>query len=101
MRGKTGSLEGGRVTRRLADRSRAKSGADFRRFRLTEGVRPVLSAWTSRIPLADAANEGTPDSARECPRVTGVYEMDKTTARFAGSSSKPSNGLEPLTPSLP
>jgi len=27
--------------------------------------------------------------------------MDKTTARFTGSSSKPSNGLEPLTPSLP
>jgi len=33
--------------------------------------------------------------------VTGVYEMDKTKARFAGTSPKPSDGLEPSTPSLP
>jgi hypothetical protein len=33
--------------------------------------------------------------------VTGVYELDKLTARFAGISAKPSDGLEPSTPSLP
>ena len=32
--------------------------------------------------------------------MTGVYEMDKTKARFAGISVKPSDGLEPSTPSL-
>lgn len=50
------------------------------------------------VPLADAPNEGTPDSARECPRVTGVYEMDNATARFAAVSSKPSDELELSTP---
>jgi hypothetical protein len=35
------------------------------------------------------------------PARDGRLQMDKTTARFAGSSSKPSSGLEPETPSLP
>jgi hypothetical protein len=47
------------------------------------------------------SDEGTSGSARECPRVTGVYDLDKPNARFAGISSKPSDGLEPSTPSLP
>jgi hypothetical protein len=33
--------------------------------------------------------------------VTRVYDLDKTNRRFAGTSAKPSDGLEPSTPSLP
>jgi hypothetical protein len=33
--------------------------------------------------------------------VTGVYGRDKQLRRFAGISGKPSDGLEPSTPSLP
>jgi len=33
--------------------------------------------------------------------VTGVYDLDKLAAGFAGISAKPSDGLEPSTPSLP
>jgi hypothetical protein len=34
-------------------------------------------------------------------RLTAVYELDKVTDRFAGISAKPSDELEPSTPSLP
>jgi len=32
----------------------------------------------------DASSEGTSASARECPRVTAVYELDKSIGLFAG-----------------
>ncbi len=35
------------------------------------------------------------------PRVTGVYHLDKTNSGSSGLSAKPSDGLEPSTPSLP
>ena len=33
--------------------------------------------------------------------MTAVYELDKPIGLFAGLSFKPSDGLEPSTPSLP
>jgi hypothetical protein len=59
------------------------------------------SAWTSQFGVLVRPNEGTPASARECPRVTAVYNLDKHSEQFAGVSAKPSDGLEPSTPSLP
>jgi hypothetical protein len=70
-------------------------------FAAQRGSDSVRIRLTSRIRCADAPNEGTSASARECPRVTAVYELDKPMARFAGVSAKPSDGLEPSTPSLP
>jgi hypothetical protein len=67
----------------------------------TEGVKPVRIRFYKPNSVRRALNEGTSGSARACPRVTGVYETDKLTARFAGISAKPSDGLEPSTPSLP
>jgi len=48
-------------------------GSDAVRIRLNEPIR-----------CADASNEGTSASARECPRVTAVYELDKPIGLFAG-----------------
>ena len=68
---------------------------------LERGSDPFGSAWTSQIPPANAPEEGTSGSARECPHVTAVCHGDNPAAHFAGISAKPSDGLEPSTPSLP
>jgi hypothetical protein len=67
-----------------------------------EGVkRGFGQACSSGNRAASRDREGTSDRAREWPRVTGVYCPDKAPRHFAGISAKPSDGLEPSTPSLP
>src|SRR5947207_15409124 len=65
---------------------------------------PYLPAFTSQATETAVLRLDASDAsgfARECPRVPSVYDVDKATAPFAGVSSKPSDGLEPSTPSLP
>ena len=47
------------------------------------------------------AAKGAPGSAARIRIIAIRQPVDKSSARFAGLSEKPSNGLEPLTPSLP
>jgi hypothetical protein len=56
---------------------------------------------SSQMPVERANNVRTSERARTCPRLTGVCCTDKPSTRFAGASAKPSDGLEPSTPSLP
>jgi CheY-like chemotaxis protein len=82
------------VCRRLRDRSGvpilflSARGEDSDKIR---GLR-LRSAY-KRIRCADAPNEGTAGSARGCPRVTGVYVLDKREPTFAGIFIKPASGL--------
>jgi hypothetical protein len=65
------------------------------------GSDAVRIRLNKRNPARGCADEGTSVRARECPRVTLVYHPGNSTALFAGTSAKPSDGLEPSTPSLP
>ena len=66
-----------------------------------EGVREGQRACSSQARQLHGEVEGTPARARECPCVTRVYTEDNAACGFAGISAKPSDGLEPSTPSLP
>jgi hypothetical protein len=65
------------------------------------GVSRVANGLLRRKGAACWNREGTSERARECPHVTAVYNIDKPNPAFAGISAKPSDGLEPSTPSLP
>lgn len=83
------------------DRRLGRSRRHSTSLALQRGSGRFESARVSRIRRADAPDEGTPANARECPRMTGGYFTDNTNTRVAGISAKPSDGLEPSTPSLP
>ena len=59
------------------------------------------TAQQSQDQRAVSISEGTSGCARKSPRVTAVFHPDKIDARLAGFFAKPSDGLEPSTPSLP
>jgi hypothetical protein len=70
----------------------------------------ACAAYSARCSLENTFRTGFSPStaaltiaprARECPRMTGVYELDKRARSFAGVFVKPSDGLEPSTFSLP
>ena len=58
-------------------------------------------ACSSETSAARLTREGTSARARECPRVTQRLRHRHPSRRFAGAFVKPSDGLEPSTPSLP
>jgi hypothetical protein len=65
------------------------------------GSEAVQSLGTSQTRCGRASGEETPARARECPRVPAVFDLGNAKWGSAGRFSKPSDGLEPSTPSLP
>jgi hypothetical protein len=59
------------------------------------------SACTSQARHANSRDKGTPARARKCPRVPDVCKVGKGKRHLQGFPRKPSDGLEPSTPSLP
>jgi hypothetical protein len=66
--------------------------------RVIESARAAARAEEGR-PCAN--NVRTSNVPRKCQRVTAVCCIDKPNGGFPRASTKPSNGLEPSTPSLP
>jgi hypothetical protein len=60
----------------------------------------IRAAQKRQTPVHRANGVRTPNVPRKCPRVTGVCCIDNPNCRFAGGYPKPSDGLEPSTPSL-
>jgi class 3 adenylate cyclase/DNA-binding NarL/FixJ family response regulator len=76
-------------------------GLERRTPPLEEGSERVRKGLLKRKSVASRNREGTSDRARACPHMTPVCLIDNSNAGFAGTFAKPSDGLEPSTPSLP
>ena len=84
-----------RRPRTCAPRSRVTTSLHRR------GSHEVQIRLVERNPARACEPRANVGSARACPRWTGVCYFDKANRRFAGLFAKPSDGLEPSTPSLP